>query len=94
MVGPHGNPTKLTLSNKARIPSGKYSTKTTIDQLSADLHAPNGDQHVPGGLRAIENKCDSESGGFGFVQYRILQESMAQKIPARRTLCKEPVGRA
>ena len=38
-------------------------------------------QHVPGGPRAIEDKCGSESGGFGFVQFRILQERMVQKIP-------------
>jgi threonine dehydrogenase-like Zn-dependent dehydrogenase len=39
-------------------------------------------QYAPGGLRIIERKCGSESGGFGFVQYRILQECMVQKIPA------------
>lgn len=38
-------------------------------------------QYVPGGLRVIEEKCGSESGGFGFVQYRILQENMVRKIP-------------
>jgi len=38
-------------------------------------------QYVPGGLRAIEDECGSESGGFGFVRYRILKETMVQKIP-------------
>lgn len=38
---------------------------------------------VPGGLKTIETKCGSESGGYGFVQLRILQECMVQKIPAR-----------
>ena len=44
---------------------------------------PSGEQaqYAPGGLRIIEKKCGSESGGFGFVQYRILQECMVQKIP-------------
>lgn len=36
---------------------------------------------VPGGLKGIENDCCSESGGFGFVQYRIAPDSMIQKIP-------------
>lgn len=33
------------------------------------------------GLRTIELKCGSESGGFGFSQYRIAPEIMLQKIP-------------
>ena len=36
---------------------------------------------VPGGLKSIENACGSESGGFGFVQYRIAPDCMLQKIP-------------
>jgi threonine dehydrogenase-like Zn-dependent dehydrogenase len=36
---------------------------------------------APGGLKSIENDCDSESGGFGFVQYRIAPDYMIQKIP-------------
>jgi threonine dehydrogenase-like Zn-dependent dehydrogenase len=36
---------------------------------------------APGGLKDIENKCGSESGGFGFVQYRIDNDYMIQKIP-------------
>lgn len=36
---------------------------------------------VPGGLKSIENDCGSESGGFGFVQYRIAPDYMIQKIP-------------
>ena len=36
---------------------------------------------VPGGLKAIENKCGSESGGYGFVQYRIDSDYMIQKLP-------------
>jgi threonine dehydrogenase-like Zn-dependent dehydrogenase len=36
---------------------------------------------VPGGLKDIENKCGSESGGYGFVQYRISSDYMLQKIP-------------
>lgn len=36
---------------------------------------------APGGLKDIENKCCSESGGFGFGKYRIAQECMIQKIP-------------
>ena len=33
------------------------------------------------GMRCIEIKCNSESGGFGFARYRIAPESMLQKIP-------------
>jgi len=33
------------------------------------------------GMRSIELKCNSESGGFGFSRYRIAPESMLQKIP-------------
>ena len=36
---------------------------------------------IPGGLRSIEIDCGSESGGFGFSQYRIAPERMIQKIP-------------
>ena len=36
---------------------------------------------IPGGLRSIEIDCGSESGGFGFSQYRIAKEMMIQKIP-------------
>ena len=36
---------------------------------------------IPGGLRSIEIDCGSESGGFGFSQYRIAKERMIQKIP-------------
>jgi L-iditol 2-dehydrogenase len=36
---------------------------------------------VPGGLKAIEIACGSESGGFGFSKYRIAPEMMVQKIP-------------
>jgi len=36
---------------------------------------------VPGGLRAIEIACNSESGGYGFSKYRIAPERMVQKIP-------------
>lgn len=36
---------------------------------------------APGGLKAIEIACGSESGGFGFAQYRIAPERMIQAIP-------------
>jgi threonine dehydrogenase-like Zn-dependent dehydrogenase len=36
---------------------------------------------APGGLKAIENDCGSESGGFGFSKYRIAPDYMIQKIP-------------
>jgi threonine dehydrogenase-like Zn-dependent dehydrogenase len=36
---------------------------------------------APGGLKDIENKCHSESGGFGFSRYRISNDYMIQKIP-------------
>jgi D-arabinose 1-dehydrogenase-like Zn-dependent alcohol dehydrogenase len=36
---------------------------------------------APGGLKDIENQCGSESGGFGFSQYRIAHDYMIQKIP-------------
>jgi D-arabinose 1-dehydrogenase-like Zn-dependent alcohol dehydrogenase len=60
-----------------------YELLTETQHPTANLEALGGieAQHVPGGLRAIEDKCGSESGGFGFVQYRILSESMVQKIP-------------
>ena len=56
---------------------------TETQEPSAILQALGGieAQYVPGGLRVIEKKCGSESGGFGFVQYRILQEYMVQKMP-------------
>jgi threonine dehydrogenase-like Zn-dependent dehydrogenase len=62
-----------------------YEALTETQLPTAKLEALGGieAQHVPGGLRAIENECGSESGGFGFVQYRILKESMVQKIPDR-----------
>ncbi|HAT28682.1 MAG TPA: zinc-binding dehydrogenase [Gammaproteobacteria bacterium] len=61
-----------------------YELLTETQEPNAILEALGGieAQYVPGGLRAIESKCGSESGGFGFVQYRILQERMVQKIPA------------
>jgi hypothetical protein len=34
----------------------------------------------PGGLIAIEIANESESGGFGICQYRIIPENMVQKI--------------
>ena len=37
--------------------------------------------NIPGGLASIEAACDSESGGFGFSQYRLAPESMVQRIP-------------
>ncbi len=37
--------------------------------------------NVPGGLASIETACGSESGGFGFSKYRLVPESMIQKIP-------------
>jgi len=37
--------------------------------------------NTPGGLRSIEIACGSESGGFGFSQFRLAPESMVQKIP-------------
>jgi threonine dehydrogenase-like Zn-dependent dehydrogenase len=36
---------------------------------------------APGGLKAIEIACGSESGGFGFSRYRIAPERMLQPIP-------------
>ena len=36
---------------------------------------------APGGLKAIEIACGSESGGFGFATYRIAPERMIQPIP-------------
>ena len=36
---------------------------------------------APGGLKAIENVCGSESGGFGFSTYRIAPDYMIQKLP-------------
>jgi threonine dehydrogenase-like Zn-dependent dehydrogenase len=36
---------------------------------------------APGGLKAIQNACNSPSGGFGFEQYRISNDYMLQKIP-------------
>lgn len=36
---------------------------------------------TPGGLKDIENKCGSESGGYGFSKYRIANDYMIQKIP-------------
>jgi len=36
---------------------------------------------APGGLKDIENKCGSESGGFGFSRYRVANDYMIQKIP-------------
>jgi threonine dehydrogenase-like Zn-dependent dehydrogenase len=36
---------------------------------------------APGGMKAIELKNNSQSGGFGFSQYRIAPENMVQKIP-------------
>jgi threonine dehydrogenase-like Zn-dependent dehydrogenase len=36
---------------------------------------------APGGMKAIEIACGSESGGFGFSRYRIAPERMIQKIP-------------
>lgn len=36
---------------------------------------------TPGGLKDIENKCGSESGGYGFSKYRIDNDYMIQKIP-------------
>jgi len=61
-----------------------YEMLTETQDPNSTLDALGGieAQHVPGGLRVIEKKCGSESGGFGFVQYRILQECMVQKIPA------------
>ena len=61
-----------------------YELLTETQEPTATLEALGGIevQYVPGGLRVIESKCGSESGGFGFVQYRILQECMVQKIPA------------
>ena len=60
-----------------------YELLTETQDPTANLEQLGGiqAQHVPGGLRAIEDKCGAESGGFGFVQYRILQECMVQKIP-------------
>jgi len=37
--------------------------------------------NAPGGLMAIQNACDSPSGGFGFEQYRISNDYMLQCIP-------------
>lgn len=61
-----------------------YEQLTETQVPTAKIDALDGveAQYVPGGLRIIEQKCGSESGGFGFVQYRILQECMVQKIPA------------
>jgi len=56
-------------------------------QLGGDPHAAlealgGGDAiSAPGGLKAIEIACGSESGGFGFAKYRIAPEHMIQKIP-------------
>ncbi|MFW2403405.1 MAG: zinc-dependent alcohol dehydrogenase [Gammaproteobacteria bacterium] len=36
---------------------------------------------APGGLLSIEIECGSESGGFGFSTYRIVPESMLQRLP-------------
>ncbi len=36
---------------------------------------------TPGGLKDIENKCGSESGGYGFSKYRLSNDYMLQKIP-------------
>ena len=37
---------------------------------------------VPGGLKHIEIECGSESGGYGFCQYRLSSNDQLQKIPA------------
>lgn len=60
-----------------------YEALTETQEPTAKIDALGGEeaQYAPGGLRIIEHKCGSESGGFGFVQYRILQECMVQKIP-------------
>jgi threonine dehydrogenase-like Zn-dependent dehydrogenase len=55
--------------------------------IGADPHAAiaslGGDKliNTPGGPRSIEIACNSESGGFGFAQYRLAPESMVQKLP-------------
>ena len=48
----------------------------TLDSLGGDAL-----MNTPGGLRSIEVACGSDSGGFGFSQYRLAPESMVQKIP-------------
>lgn len=60
-----------------------YEALTETQAPNAHIEALDGDeaQYAPGGLRIIERNCGSESGGFGFVQYRILKECMVQKIP-------------
>ena len=47
------------------------------------LEALGGDKVIdtPGGLKSIENDCNSESGGYGFSKYRIAPDNMIQKLP-------------
>lgn len=60
-----------------------YEALTETQNPDTVLEALGGGKAIdaPGGLKDIENKCCSESGGFGFGQYRIAPECMIQKIP-------------
>jgi threonine dehydrogenase-like Zn-dependent dehydrogenase len=60
-----------------------YEALTETQNPDAVLEALGGGKAIdaPGGLKAIENECGSESGGFGFSKYRIAPDYMIQKIP-------------
>jgi len=67
------------------IPWELFAKAGTQDpRASLDILKQLGVEHpldAPGGLKDIENKCGSESGGFGFGKYRIGPDCMIQKMP-------------
>jgi threonine dehydrogenase-like Zn-dependent dehydrogenase len=60
-----------------------YEALTETQNPDTVLEALGGGKAIdaPGGLKSIENACGSESGGYGFSQYRIAPDTMIQKIP-------------
>ncbi len=60
-----------------------YEALTETQDPGTVLEALGGGKAIdaPGGLKAIENVCGSESGGFGFSKYRIAPDYMIQKLP-------------
>jgi threonine dehydrogenase-like Zn-dependent dehydrogenase len=56
-------------------------TETQTPDTALEILGGKPAMEIPGGLRSIVIDCGSESGGFGFSQYRIAKEMMIQKIP-------------
>ncbi len=61
--------------------AGTQDPRADLSHIFEEIGVTN-PMEVPGGLKHIEIECGSESGGYGFCQYRLSSNYQLQKMPA------------